>query len=43
MKRTIRLSLIAAAVAALATPVVAQNAGQIASVRAGRSCAGCPS
>lgn len=41
MKRTIRLSLIAAAVATLATPVVAQNAGQIASVRAGRSCAGC--
>ena len=41
MKRTIRLSLIAAAVATLATPALAQNAGQIASVRAGRSCAGC--
>ena len=41
MKRTIRLGLIAAALVAAATPVLAQNAGQIAGVRAGRSCAGC--
>ncbi len=41
MKRTIRLSLIAAALAAVASPVLAQNAGQISSVRAGRSCPGC--
>ena len=41
MKRTIRLSLIAAALAAAASPVLAQNAGQISSVRAGRSCPGC--
>jgi uncharacterized protein YjbI with pentapeptide repeats len=30
-----------AAVAAVATPVLAQNAGQIASVRAGHDCRGC--
>ena len=30
-----------AAIAAVSTPVLAQNAGQIASVRAGRDCRGC--
>ena len=41
MKHTVRLGLIAAAFVAAATPALAQNAGQIAGVRAGRSCAGC--
>ena len=41
MKHTIRLGLIATALVAAATPALAQNAGQIAGVRAGRSCAGC--
>ena len=41
MKNTIRLGLIAAALMAAATPVLAQNASQIASVRRGASCPGC--
>ena len=41
MKRTTRLGLIAAALLAAATPALAQNAGQIASVKRGASCPGC--
>ena len=41
MKRTLSLGLIATALLVVATPVLAQNAGQIASVRRGASCAGC--
>lgn len=41
MKNTIRLGLIAAALMAAATPALAQNASQIASVRRGASCPGC--
>jgi len=41
MKPTIRLGLVAAALLAAATPALAQNAGQIASVRRGASCPGC--
>ena len=41
MTHTIRLGLIAAALLAVAAPALAQNAGQIASVRRGASCAGC--
>lgn len=41
MKNTIRLGLIAAALLAVSTPALAQNAGQIASVKRGASCAGC--
>lgn len=37
----IRLALLAAVLATLASPAVAQNAGQIASVKRGASCAGC--
>ena len=40
MKRTLPLGLIAALLA-VAAPALAQNAGQIASVRRGASCAGC--
>ena len=40
MKRTLSLGLIAALLA-VAAPALAQNAGQIASVRRGASCAGC--
>ncbi|KJV37887.1 pentapeptide repeat-containing protein [Brevundimonas sp. KM4] len=40
MKRTLSLGLIAALLA-VAAPASAQNAGQIASVRRGASCAGC--
>lgn len=36
-----KLALIAASMALLATPALAQNAGQIASARGGASCAGC--
>lgn len=38
MKKTL---LLIAAIAAVASPVLAQNAGQIASVRAGHDCRGC--
>lgn len=38
MKKTL---VLIAAIAAVATPVLAQNAGQIASVRAGHDCRGC--
>lgn len=41
MKRTLSLGLIAAALIAAATPVLAQNASQIASVKRGASCPGC--
>ena len=40
MKRTLSLGLIAALLA-VAAPALAQNAGQIASVKRGSSCAGC--
>ena len=40
MKRTLSLGLIAALLA-VAAPALAQNAGQIASVQRGASCAGC--
>jgi len=40
MKRTLSLGLIAALLA-VAAPALAQNAGQIASVKRGASCAGC--
>ncbi|MEY3292434.1 MAG: hypothetical protein RJB12_205, partial [Pseudomonadota bacterium] len=36
-----KLILTVAALAAIALPAVAQNAGQIARVRGGSSCAGC--
>lgn len=41
MSRLTALSLAAALLATLAVPASAQNAGQIASVRRGASCAGC--
>jgi len=41
MTRLAALSTAAVLVAALATPALAQNAGQIASVKRGASCAGC--
>ena len=40
MKRTLSIGLIAALLA-VAAPALAQNAGQIASVKRGSSCAGC--
>ena len=40
MKRTLSIGLIAALLA-VAAPALAQNAGQIASVKRGASCAGC--